>query len=315
MPLGKYKNFDACMMDYMSKGTDMESARKICGKIKSKTEGESKTLIRFSTPILVESYIAEGSTEESLDVVKIKGTAIKARESRNGVTYEIEELGAAFPTLEGTTIGLNHSDDVTDNVGKIDKVYMVGDEVQFEGRAFNTAKHPDIVRSLKLGLMGNVSIEAEIPHGLVEKNGKRYAKNIEFLGMGFVRHGGIPEARATVSEALEKLPYDFDNASEEINDEANNTYTKGESMTNETQAESKESVAKENVQLKELTSLVESLKKEVESLKSIPTTKGDVSSVASESSKTSETKKSQFVFEGKGTTKAIFYPMNPSDFY
>lgn len=42
MPMGPYASFDECVADQMKKGHDSESAHRICGTIKAKTEGKRK---------------------------------------------------------------------------------------------------------------------------------------------------------------------------------------------------------------------------------------------------------------------------------
>lgn len=39
MPMGPYSDFESCIKDQKSKGKSEETARKICGFIKKKTEG------------------------------------------------------------------------------------------------------------------------------------------------------------------------------------------------------------------------------------------------------------------------------------
>lgn len=45
--MGQYKDWDACILDQTGKGHSEESAKKICGAIKAKTEGNSKAFEEF----------------------------------------------------------------------------------------------------------------------------------------------------------------------------------------------------------------------------------------------------------------------------
>lgn len=45
MPMGPYENWDACILDQVKKGHSKESANKICGTIKAKTEDITKAEI------------------------------------------------------------------------------------------------------------------------------------------------------------------------------------------------------------------------------------------------------------------------------
>lgn len=42
MPIGQYKNFDACYKAQIAKGKSAESAKKICGKLYWKTHGKKE---------------------------------------------------------------------------------------------------------------------------------------------------------------------------------------------------------------------------------------------------------------------------------
>lgn len=170
------------------------------GEVKKKEE-EAKPMLNeklcWNSEFIVEKL---GEKDEG---VRIKGTAIKARESRNGIVYEMTELSKAKETLRNKSIALNHSENAEDVVGIIDEVFESADTLDYAARVYNTGKHPYVIELLQKGLIRHVSIEATTPQ-LEEKGGQKLARNLEFLGLAFVRHPGIPEASASIAEALEK---------------------------------------------------------------------------------------------------------------
>lgn len=170
------------------------------GEVKKKKEG----VLGFAERVRWCSDVITEALADRKDMVKIRGTAIKARESRNGVTYEMAELSKAKPSLMGKTIALNHSENAEDTVGIIEDVQETIDGLEYSGIAHNTGRHPYIIELLQKGLIRHVSIEATAPQ-IEEKEGRKIARNLEFLGLAFVRHPGIPEASAGIAEALEKM--------------------------------------------------------------------------------------------------------------
>src|SRR3990167_453061 len=147
-------------------------------------KGES---ISWVVPIITEEYKIEESIQN--DKVKIRGTAIKAKESRNGVLYEIEAIEEAAHTLLGASIAINHSEDIEDVVGEVTKVIPTSDGLDYEGVAYNTVKHPGVLDLLNKGLVKHMSIVA-LPHTEDMHDGKRHVKSLEFLGLDFVRFPG-----------------------------------------------------------------------------------------------------------------------------
>lgn len=157
--------------------------------------------IKFSVPFVVESLEAkEGETSiEEASCRKIKGTMLKATTSRNGRTYTMENIEKA--KFSGDTISLNHTEDVTDNVGTF-KPSLTKDGVDFEAVVYNTGKHPYVTDMIDKGLIKFTSIEA-IAGELVNEGDQMIAKDIDITGLGLVKTPGIPEATFAISEAFE----------------------------------------------------------------------------------------------------------------
>lgn len=159
--------------------------------------------LRFSVPFIVESApeVKEGETvpiQES-GSRKIKGTMLKATTSRNGRTYTMENIEKA--RFSSDTISLNHTEDVTDNIGTF-KPNLSKDGIEFEAVIYNTGKHPYVTDMIDKGLIKFTSIEA-IAGELVKEDGQTVAKDLDITGLGLVKTPGIPEATFAIAEAFE----------------------------------------------------------------------------------------------------------------
>ena len=180
--------------------------------------------LKFTTPITESVKLEEGKR-------KAKGTLLVNTTSRNGVTYEIEEINTAtyggFPFKEGMelTASLNHTDDVTDNVA-IWKPIPKNGEINYEAEIFNTGKHPYVTDMMDKGLIKYVSVEA-IARELRESSGKRIAKGLDIVGMGFVKTPGVKEVSFAIDEAFDS--YKKDESEVILKQETE----KGETMTEE----------------------------------------------------------------------------------
>lgn len=173
-------------------------------KMTGKKPKEGYKVLEYSMPVVVEEVkLKSGKLSEKK--MKVKGVAIKATTSRNNVTYEIAELDKAKESLIGKHLKVNHSSDVMNNVGIIEEVERVGDEVHYKGSVFNTSRHPDTIEMLKNGLINQVSIEAILPKDLEEVDGKMIAKDIEFTNLAFVDTAGVPGANVSIAEAFELI--------------------------------------------------------------------------------------------------------------
>jgi len=152
--------------------------------------------LKFSVPFVVESVdkVSEAGCK------KIKGTMLKATTSRNGRTYEMAEIEKA--KFSSNTISLNHTEDVTDNVGTF-KPVLTNDGIDFEAVIYNTGKHPYVTDMIDKGLIKFTSIEA-IAGEMVKEGDKTVAKDLDITGLGLVKTPGIPEATFAVAEAFEQ---------------------------------------------------------------------------------------------------------------
>lgn len=255
---------------------------------------------------------------------KIKGCLMKATESRNNRTYEMDGIVKAEKLAEmPMPISMNHSEDVSDNVGLITKLIPTGDGLDYEGVVYDTSKYPDATSMMERGLINKISIEADDP--LFEnKGGKVMVKEFKLLGAGLVKYAGIPQASASVAEALER---NIETLKEEVKDMEE--HEKLIQEKDKSLVEAKEKIASLEAEIKSvqeakhkvLEESVTALQEEVKSLKEKKTSgvitgndSGSSYQIVERYDKSTPRNKT-FVFEGKGSGKASFFPLNPEEFY
>lgn len=108
MPFGPYQNWDACILDQTKKGRSKESAMKICGAIKAKTEKQMSEQINVFNQDIDLSELSEEVDYEIL-------TTAKQTDSRYGdfsfSKEELEEMAKNFndgiPGME-LAVDINH---------------------------------------------------------------------------------------------------------------------------------------------------------------------------------------------------------------
>jgi len=149
-------------------------------------------------------------SKEGFDRIKIKGIAIEAGDSRNGVSYEAEELRKSAKTLKGRPIGLNHSGDVMNNVGRIKKASYEDGKLLYEAEIMNTKRNPDIIDMINNQLIDSVSIEVNVNKFEREDN-KLFLRGLEFLAMDIVKVPGIKGASLSLSESVNLFYSSFQN--------------------------------------------------------------------------------------------------------
>lgn len=197
------KKIERCVNDLVAKGKKKGNAIAICKSSIMKKEG----FVLENVPLKFTAQIKEMVKLEEGAKRKATGTLLVNTTSRNGVTYEIEEINTAtyggFPYSEGVelTASLNHTDDVTDNIAVWKPVPRNG-EIGYEATVFNTGKHPYVTDMMDKGLIKYVSVEA-IAKNLIESSGKRIAKGLDIVGMGFVKTPGVKEVSLAIEEAFD----------------------------------------------------------------------------------------------------------------
>ena len=294
-------------------------------------EVKSKEKLSWTSNFIIEDFPIEEMDHQTQNggagkSKKIKGCLMKATESRNNRTYEMDGIVKAEKLAEmPLPVSMNHSEDVSDNVGKITKLISTGDGLDYEGVVYNTAKYPDAVQMMENGLINKISIEADNP--LFEnKGGKVMVKEFTLMGAGLVKYSGIPQASASIAEALEQNI----TLKEEVKrmDEQNKLMEEKEKALTEAKAKiaSLEADVKSvhEGKVKQLEDSVTALQEEVKTLKEKKPS-GVITEVNSASPYKIVEKLSKgdpvaktFVFEkyqDKGVNFKAFYPANPSEFY
>jgi len=181
-------------------------------------------IFNFCTNLTTE----EMDRNEKKDEIKIEGVMIKAKMSRNGVTYPLKELHDA--RVSGNTISVGHDEDVRQNVGFY-RVIPSEDGLNYEGVIKNTEYNPGIVDMIQKGLVKHVSIEAIAQE--VEEDGEDIiVKGLDFTGLGLVKTPGFAEASVAIAEAFNK-------------EKAELTKLKGEEMAEEDKKTPEEKEEKE----------------------------------------------------------------------
>ena len=185
---------------------------------------------------LKEKYEFTIPIKESMMVEKdfmIRGIAINATTTRNGITYTAEELKKAAPSLMGKPILKDHENSVDNIVGK---VTMCGYNeqakcIEFEGKIMDE-KCKEMISN---GLIGSVSIgamvagmdEVEVDEGNGQVTCMVCPKGIEFVELSLVAVPADPNAnfakamyesynkvKATKEEAKLKEQIDIKNIEE-----------------------------------------------------------------------------------------------------
>lgn len=159
---------------------------------------ENKKII-FDSPF---SVMTEG-LEEKADPnrVSIKGTMLKATTSRNGWTYEMEEIEKA--NFSGNAISVDHSDSIKDVVGEFTPT-ITDDGIDYKGYIQNTPYHPGIVDMARAGLLKHVSVEAIVKE-MKREGDKTVARGLDFTGFGIVKTPGITDATFAIAEAFKEI--------------------------------------------------------------------------------------------------------------
>ena len=182
MPFGGFKDFSDCISKIQSQGKDIDSAKKICGAIKTKTEGKMKDwrILNFYVPFVTESY----KTEEKSGF-RIKGVAISETVTRNRVKYSGEELEKSATSLIGKPVLKDHNNSVDAIIGKVTNAYYDKSERNLKFEANITDK--SISEKMAEGLISNVSVGAYVR----DMNKKEDSDIIEAKGIDFVEISAV----------------------------------------------------------------------------------------------------------------------------
>jgi hypothetical protein len=167
---------------------------------------------------------------------------------------------------------------------------------------------------MQKGLINRISIEADNP--LQEEiDGKVIIKGFDLMGAGFVKYAGIPQASASIAEAIEniekheKTEFEVEQMAENADLDAKLAKIEAFEAAEKKRAVEEAEKAKlaEEAKVKTLEESVLALQSEMKSMKE--TKSGIITGTES------TVPSPKFLFEGQKTDKAMFYPENPSEFY
>jgi len=241
---GEAKNdfVSRCMSSTAKEFPDQKQRAAVCNSQFKKKESKDSVIRENVKFRWSEEFKISESTQDK-DRIKITGPLMRETTSRNGRTYTLEEIQKA--KITGQTISVNHSEDVTDNVGTL-LVHPVEEGLDFTAEVQNTGYHPAIVEMVRDGLVKYTSIEA-IAEEMVKEGDNVIAKGLDITGLGLVKTPGIPEMTVAIAEAFN------DEESDSKEEETPEIEEKGDKMT-ETQEkpqEEKQEETKEEPEVKE----------------------------------------------------------------
>jgi uncharacterized C2H2 Zn-finger protein len=198
----------------MSKGHDKDSASKICGFIKKKTEGRMSDWrkMEFFVPITETVSIKERNG------IKIKGVAINETTTRNNVKYIAEELEKSAQSLIGKPLLKDHNNSVDAIVGIVTnaKFNSLNKNIEFEADIIDDS----ISKKVEGKLIKNVSVGAYVRDlSKKDENNEFTAKGIEFVELSLVAVPADPNAGFSFDYALDnarilKEAYEMDEIKE-----------------------------------------------------------------------------------------------------
>jgi len=178
-----------CMGDSMMNKdySDNKQRAAVChAQFGKKKESTSNIVLNYFVPIK-ESMIENGE-------FFIRGNAIHATTTRNGITYTAEELEPSAMSLRNKPILKDHKNEVEAIVGRTtNNVFFSTEEgaVKFEGRIMDT-KIKEMIRD---GRISSVSVGAMVKELYEdEANNKVVAKGIDFVEISLVAVPADPNA-------------------------------------------------------------------------------------------------------------------------
>lgn len=142
--------------------------------------------LRFSP-----SFEITESDDTKASWLKIGGLALNEGISRNGNKYTFENLkendGRNFKWLFG-----HPGNDVEEHVVGKGRLNLSGKDLLHEGKIRNTARHPDVIQSVKDGFLGP-SIHAKA-RKITEEDGNYLVEGLNIMGVGLVAFQGVKSA-------------------------------------------------------------------------------------------------------------------------
>jgi len=157
--------------------------------------------LHWTTKIV--EHVTQEARNKGAKKMMISGVAISASTSRNGITYEGEELGKAAASLKGRPLMKDHSGSVRDIVGRVKTSVWnsMTQSIEFSASVLDE----EIQEMLRDGRITDVSIGAKVDDLRENEDGTVSAIGIEFLELSLVAVPGIVDQGITgIDEAVKK---------------------------------------------------------------------------------------------------------------
>jgi hypothetical protein len=200
--MGGFKSFEDCVEKIEATGKTEEQAKRICGAIKKREEGE------ITERMLIELFEREDYIEKiNLSVDKSQLTngimeldMIPLTEGVwNNTFYSHKELKKAYKQIEGMPITIDHSKSVKDLVG------FFGKPRYYKGIKVNAfIDDPKIVSLLQRGYHKHIGVSMELYGNKVRnpETKQMEMKNIEFVRGSLVLDPACPKGTCTIHPKL-----------------------------------------------------------------------------------------------------------------
>jgi len=185
MPFAGFANFAACIADQRSKGKDLDSAKKICGKLQAKEGFDSiATPESLSDTVTLQESTLSSRVDEDAGV--IRNVKILGLTSKNGRIYSVDAIREAQHLYDGVKVYIDHP------VGRADRPYVSG---------FGEIRNPSVKESS--GLYGDLYYNTRHPQAnQIAEDARRFPTN---FGLSHNAEGTV--ARKGGKLVVDKINY------------------------------------------------------------------------------------------------------------
>jgi outer membrane biosynthesis protein TonB len=151
--------------------------------------------------------------------IPISGVAVDDSTNANNWRIPVEELENVAKQLENTVITVDHGHGVRDTVGRLEKAWVDGNRVLFEGLIVTA--NPDIIVPIKNGLINSVSFEAKADAEVKGSDQVKELHNFEnarislvldpaYENTKFIPHGFVAGVEKWLNDHAQWVPDDAD---------------------------------------------------------------------------------------------------------
>lgn len=177
---------------------DSKQRLAVAYSIWKKSKEELKDWHKLDFVIPITESISEAIID-GLTVKRIKGVAINATTTRNGITYSEKELMKSASTLINKPLLKDHDNKIDSIIGKVKEAHYNAIEKRVEFEAI--VMDEDVKKKLDMGLLSSVSIGAMVKNLNETKEGVM-AEGIDFVELSLVAVPADPDAGFDITHAL-----------------------------------------------------------------------------------------------------------------